>query len=135
MKFWKYFNAKKDFYIRQYDLKPFYLDYFSENWRKFLTLLIKNSNIDPCTKNMTHLNWKLLLIKSSEKYFAKMKVHQNKDARSERISNHCSHLLKVLLESPLNLPARCIVFVWPRCKVVLEKCVCFKGNSHNALQN
>ena len=77
----------------------------------------------------------IYMVQKSQKYFVKTKVHQNKDARSERILNHCDHLLKVLLESPLNLPARCIVFVWPRCKVVLEKCVCFKGNSHNALQN
>ena len=39
----------------------------SAQWGHFIALSLF-SNIDPCTKNMTQVNWKFLLMKSSKKY-------------------------------------------------------------------
>ena len=54
-------------------------------------------SIDPCAKNMTHLNWKILLIKSSEKYF---------------ISLPAFYLIMWLMISPKNFEKIVILKIW-----------------------
>ena len=44
MKLLYYFNAKIDFIIRLQNLKLIFREIISENWRKFLTLLIRNDD-------------------------------------------------------------------------------------------
>ena len=53
--------------------------------------------IDPCAKNMTHLNWKFLLIKSSEKHF---------------ISLPAFYLIMWLMISPKNFEKIVILKIW-----------------------